>query len=115
MFGSKLGSMVPASFNVLVSINVLAVLIVGGMGSLPGVVVGAIVLIGLPELLREFNEFRWWVYGAVLVVMMLYKPEGLWPEATRVRELHEEDEPNVTVEDPTGLAKSATVPGAEGA
>ena len=105
MFGSKLGSMVPASFNVLVSINVLAVLIVGGMGSLPGVVVGAIVLIGLPELLREFNEFRWWVYGAVLVVMMLYKPEGLWPEATRVRELREDDEPNVTSEDHTGLAK----------
>jgi branched-chain amino acid transport system permease protein len=105
LFGSKLGSMVPASFNVLVSINVLAVLIVGGMGSLPGVVVGAIVLIGLPELLREFNEFRWWVYGAVLVVMMLYKPEGLWPEATRVRELHEEDAPNVTVEDDTGLAR----------
>jgi len=115
MFGSKLGSMVPASFNVLVSINVLAVLIVGGMGSLPGVVVGAIVLIGLPELLREFNEFRWWVYGAVLVAMMLYKPEGLWPEATRVRELREEEEPNVTVEDPTGLAKNATIPGAEGA
>jgi branched-chain amino acid transport system permease protein len=105
MFGSKLGSMVPASFNVLVSINVLAVLIVGGMGSLPGVIVGAIVLIGLPELLREFNEFRWWVYGAVLVVMMLYKPEGLWPEATRVRELHEDEEPNVVPEDPTGLAK----------
>ena len=105
MFGSKLGSMVPASFNVLVSINVLAVLIVGGMGSLPGVVVGAIVLIGLPELLREFNEFRWWVYGAVLVVMMLYRPEGLWPEATRVRELREDDEPNVTSEDHTGLAK----------
>jgi branched-chain amino acid transport system permease protein len=107
MFGSKLGSMVPASFNVLVSINVLAVLIVGGMGSLPGVIVGAIVLIGLPELLREFNEFRWWVYGAVLVVMMLYKPEGLWPEATRVRELREDDEPNVESEDPTGLAKPA--------
>jgi branched-chain amino acid transport system permease protein len=105
MFGSKLGSMVPASFNVLVSINVLAVLIVGGMGSLPGVIVGAIVLIGLPELLREFNEFRWWVYGAVLVVMMLYKPEGLWPEATRVRELREDDEPNVESEDPTGLAR----------
>ncbi|MFN8466841.1 MAG: branched-chain amino acid ABC transporter permease [Caldilineaceae bacterium] len=105
MFGSKLGSMVPASFNVLVSINVLAVLIVGGMGSLPGVVVGAIVLIGLPELLREFNEFRWWVYGAVLVVMMLYRPEGLWPEATRVRELRDDDEPNVTSEDHTGLAK----------
>ncbi|MBE2239166.1 MAG: leucine/isoleucine/valine transporter permease subunit [Caldilineaceae bacterium] len=109
-FGSKLGSMVPASFNVLVSINVLAVLIVGGMGSLPGVVVGAIALIGLPELLREFNEFRWWVYGAVLVMMMLYRPEGLWPDATRERELLEDKEPNVIDEDPTGLAEDATVP-----
>jgi branched-chain amino acid transport system permease protein len=109
-FGAKLGSMVPASFNVLVSINVLAVLIVGGMGSLPGVVVGALVLIGLPELLREFNEFRWWVYGAVLVMMMLYRPEGLWPDRTRERELTEDREPNVDEEDPTGLAKDATVP-----
>ncbi len=109
-FGSKLGSMVPASFNVLVSINVLAVLIVGGMGSLPGVVVGAIALIGLPELLREFNEFRWWVYGAVLVAMMLFRPEGLWPDAVRERELLEDHEPNVIDEDPTGLAKDATVP-----
>lgn len=107
LFGSKLGSMVPASFNVLVSINVLAVLIVGGMGSLPGAVVGAIVLIGLPELLREFNEFRWWVYGAVLVFMMLNKPEGLWPEATRVRELHEAEEEHKHVDDdasPTATA-----------
>ncbi len=99
LFGSKLGSMVPASFNVLVSINVLAVLIVGGMGSLPGAVVGAIVLIGLPELLREFNEYRWWVYGAVLVFMMLNRPEGLWPEATRVRELHATEEPIPTPKD----------------
>ncbi len=106
MFASKLGSMVPASFNVLVSINVLAVLIVGGMGSLPGAVVGALVLIGLPELLREFNEFRWWVYGAVLVFMMLKKPEGLWPEATRVRELHHTDEPAPSGDD------SSTTPAA---
>ncbi len=93
LFGSKLGSMVPASFNVLVSINVLALLIVGGMGSLPGVIVGAAALIGLPELLREFSEFRWWVYGIVLVAMMIFKPEGLWPEATRLRELHEFETP----------------------
>lgn len=92
LFGSKLGSMVPASFNVLVSINVLALLIVGGMGSIPGVIVGAIALIGLPELLREFSEFRWWVYGIVLVGMMIFKPEGWWPEATRLRELHEAEE-----------------------
>lgn len=108
LFASKLGSMVPASFNVLVSINVLAVLIVGGMGSLPGAVVGAIVLIGLPELLREFNEFRWWVYGAVLVFMMLNKPEGLWPEATRVRELHEAEAEHTHVDDDASPTAPAT-------
>jgi branched-chain amino acid transport system permease protein len=46
-------------------------------------------LIGLPELLREFSEFRLMVVGAVMVAMMLYKPEGLWPEERRKLELHE--------------------------
>jgi branched-chain amino acid transport system permease protein len=65
------------------------VIIVGGIGSIPGVIVGALVLIGLPELLREFAEYRLLVYGAALVFMMLYRPEGLWPEARRKLELHE--------------------------
>jgi branched-chain amino acid transport system permease protein len=60
------------------------------MGSIPGVIVGSIALVGLPELLREFAEYRLLVYGAALVIMMLVKPEGLWPEAVRRRELHEE-------------------------
>ncbi len=84
LFSSRLYSIAPHSFNVLISINVLCLLIVGGMGSLPGVVVGALALVGLPELLREFAEFRLLVYGAALVIMMLYKPEGLWPERARV-------------------------------
>jgi branched-chain amino acid transport system permease protein len=46
------------------------------------------VLVGLPELLREFAEFRQLVYGAVLVAMMLYRPEGLMPEQAHRRELH---------------------------
>ncbi len=65
----------------------LALIIVGGMGSLPGVVVGAVALVGLPELLREFGEFRFLFYGAALIVMMRFKPEGLWPSAIRRREL----------------------------
>jgi branched-chain amino acid transport system permease protein len=89
IFASKLGSIYPHSFNLLVSFNVLAVIIIGGMGSIPGVVVGALVLIGLPELLREFAEYRLLVYGAALVLMMLNRPEGLWPEARRKLELHE--------------------------
>ena len=89
IFATKLGSVYPHSFNVMISINILCVIIVGGMGSIPGVIVGAAALVGLPELLREFAEYRLLVYGAVLVAMMLLKPEGLWPEATRQRELHE--------------------------
>jgi branched-chain amino acid transport system permease protein len=61
-------------------------------------VVGAIALVGLPELLREFAEYRLFVYGAALVAMMLLKPEGLWPEPTHKRELHKEDEPAVPPE-----------------
>jgi branched-chain amino acid transport system permease protein len=88
VFASKLGSVYPHSFNVMISINILCVIIVGGMGSIPGVLVGAIALVGLPELLREFAEYRLLVYGAALVAMMLFRPEGLWPEAVRRRELH---------------------------
>jgi len=62
------------------------------MGSLPGVVVGALVLVGLPELLREFAEYRLLAYGALLIVMMLAKPEGLWPSAVRKRELYGHEE-----------------------
>ena len=87
---AKLGAIYPNSFGLLVSINVLALLIIGGMGSIRGVVVGALVLVGLPELLREFAEFRLLVYGALLVMMMLYRPQGLWPEDSRKLEAHED-------------------------
>jgi branched-chain amino acid transport system permease protein len=87
IFATMLTSIYPSSFQLLISINVLALIIVGGMGSLPGVVVGAVALVGLPELLREFGEYRYLFYGAVLIIMMRIKPEGLWPSATRRREL----------------------------
>jgi branched-chain amino acid transport system permease protein len=51
------------------------------------VVVGALVLVGLPELLREFSDYRLLVYGVVLVVMMLFRPQGLWPEESIAREM----------------------------
>ncbi len=91
IFASKLGSVYPHSFNVMISFNILCVIIVGGMGSIPGVIVGAIALVGLPELLREFAEYRLLVFGAALVAMMLLRPEGLWPEAVHRRELHKEE------------------------
>jgi branched-chain amino acid transport system permease protein len=90
IFATKLSSVYPHSFNVMISINIVCLIIVGGMGSLPGVLVGSVALVGLPELLREFAEYRLFVYGAALVAMMLLKPEGLWPSEIRRRELHGE-------------------------
>jgi branched-chain amino acid transport system permease protein len=92
IFAAMLTSVYPSSFQLLISINVLALIIVGGMGSLPGVVLGSIALIGLPELLREFGEYRYLFYGAMLIVMMRLRPEGLWPSDIRQRELHAADE-----------------------
>ena len=92
LFAAKLSSTYPQSFQFLVSINVLSLIIIGGMGSIPGVLVGSFALVGMPELLREFAEYRYLVYGAVLVAMMLTRPEGLIPEARRELELHEAEE-----------------------
>ncbi len=89
LFATKLGSVYPQSFNFIVSINILSLIIIGGMGSIPGVFVGGLVLVGLPLLLSQFADFRYFIYGAALVAMMLFKPEGLWPEQRRRLELHE--------------------------
>lgn len=96
IFAAKLGTVFPQSFTLLISINVLSLILVGGMGSVIGVVLGAFVLVGLPELLREFAEYRLLLYGALLIVMMLVRPEGLWPSEARARELHgDEEEPPI--------------------
>ncbi len=87
IFAAKLGTIYPHSFNVQVSITALGLLIVGGIGSLPGVVVGAFALVGLPELLREFSEYRMLFYGAAMVIMMLVRPQGLLPSARRGHKL----------------------------
>jgi branched-chain amino acid transport system permease protein len=80
IFATKLSTIYPHSFGLLISVNILALIIVGGMGNIFGVLIGALVLVGLPELLREFSEFRLLVYGAVLIFMMLQRPEGLLPD-----------------------------------
>lgn len=79
VFAVLVGSVFPSSFQLLVSLNVLAILVVGGLGSLPGVVVGTVVLIGLPEMFRELGDYRYLFYGVALVAVMHWRAEGLWP------------------------------------
>jgi branched-chain amino acid transport system permease protein len=97
IFAAKLGSIFPHSFQLLISVNVLSLIIVGGLGSIPGVIVGAFALVGIPELLREFAEFRLLLYGIALIVMMLVRPEGLWPSEVRRREIRGDAEPSVPI------------------
>jgi len=97
IFSAKVGSIFPTSFLMLVSIIILVVVIVGGMGNIAGVIVGALVLIGVlggpkqPGLLQEFSQFKLLIYGALLVWMMLKRPEGLVPNVRRTRELHQDE------------------------
>ena len=86
------GSVFPTSIQLQLSINVVAIVVVGGMGSIPGVVLGALVLIGLPELFREFSDYRFLFYGIALMGVMIYRPEGLLPSRIAKRELHSADE-----------------------
>jgi branched-chain amino acid transport system permease protein len=107
IFAVMLGTIYPHSFQLIISINILALIIVGGMGSLPGVALGAIVLIGLPEMLREFGEFRYLFYGLAIVAVMRLKPEGLWPSASKRRELRIDAE-TLAVQQGTAVAKQKT-------
>ena len=97
IFSAKVGSIFPTSFLILVSIIILVVVIVGGMGNIMGVIVGAFVLIGVlggpkqPGLLQEFSEYKLLIYGALLIWMMLRRPEGLVPNVRRSRELHQDE------------------------
>jgi branched-chain amino acid transport system permease protein len=99
IFASRQTAIFPLDFTLFVSINVLCVIILGGMGSIPGVIVGSLFLIGLPELLRGVQEYRLLAYGALLVVMMIIRPEGLWPAARRRMELHEPETEGTEAED----------------
>jgi branched-chain amino acid transport system permease protein len=83
----------------MVSINVLCLVIVGGMGSIPGVILGAFTLKGLPELMRQLEDYRMLAFGALLVVMMILRPEGLWPSRQRRLEMRENGNGNAEAEE----------------
>ncbi len=88
IFAAWQGSIFPDNFNLFVSINVLSLIIIGGIGSLPGVVVGALALIALPDFLRKFSDYRIMMYGLLLVIMMIARPEGFIPSKRRQMEMH---------------------------
>ncbi|AYN95174.1 high-affinity branched-chain amino acid ABC transporter permease LivM [Pseudomonas sp. LTJR-52] len=78
-FAARQGLVSPESFTFIESAIILAIVVLGGMGSQLGVILAAIVMILLPELMREFSEYRMLMFGAMMVLMMIWRPQGLLP------------------------------------
>jgi branched-chain amino acid transport system permease protein len=77
LFAAKTTFINPSSFTFMESALILSVIVLGGLGSILGVILGACVLILLPEYLRSFNEYRMLIFGASMVLMMIFRPQGL--------------------------------------
>ncbi|MEZ4639193.1 MAG: hypothetical protein R2873_23335 [Caldilineaceae bacterium] len=92
LYAARQVNIFPENFSLFVSIDALSLIIVGGMGSIPGVVLGALALKGLPEFLRGVDEYRIVAFAALLVIMMIVRPEGILPSARRRREMAAVDE-----------------------
>ena len=78
-FAARQGIVNPESFTFIESALILAIVVLGGMGSQLGVILAAIALTVLPELAREFSEYRMLVFGLVMILMMVWRPQGLLP------------------------------------
>jgi len=77
VFAAKTAFINPASFTFWESAIILSIVVIGGMGSIRGVIAGAIILILVPEFLRDFAEFRMLLFGAIMVLVMVFRPQGL--------------------------------------
>jgi branched-chain amino acid transport system permease protein len=89
LWAAKSISINPNDFQFLLSATILAAVVMGGAGNLPGVMLGAFVVAWLPERFRGLEEYRMLIFGAVLVALMIFRPEGLLPSRQRRAELKE--------------------------
>jgi len=108
LFAGFQGFVSPESFTIIESIMILCMVVLGGMGHIPGVILGTVLLVVLPEALRYLGplqqallgrvladpaDLRLLVFGLALILVMLLRPSGLWPSSVRRRELSAEGDP----------------------
>jgi branched-chain amino acid transport system permease protein len=105
VLAAKQGSVFPPDFNLDVSINVLALVIIGGMGNVRGILLGAFLVVGLPDVLRDFTlnlgvfelkdiglDYRLIIFGAALIAVMILRPQGLIPSRRRELEFEQAEQ-----------------------
>jgi branched-chain amino acid transport system permease protein len=79
-FAAKMTAISPETFQFMQSATILMAVVLGGMGKIPGMIVGALALVLFPEVFREIGSMRMLVFGVVLILMMIFRPQGIWPE-----------------------------------
>ncbi|MEW6624039.1 MAG: branched-chain amino acid ABC transporter permease [Bacillota bacterium] len=77
---AKMTAISPESFQFLQSVMILLAVVLGGMGKIPGVILGALVMVTFPEVFRGIGQYRMLIFGVVLLLLMIYRPQGLWPD-----------------------------------
>jgi branched-chain amino acid transport system permease protein len=91
IYASRVGFISPESFMLIISITILAMVVLGGLGSIAGALVGAAIITMIPEVLRslpdQVQDARYLIFGAILVAMMIFRPQGVIPSRRRAAEL----------------------------
>lgn len=95
LMAGHLSAISPNSFEFLYSALVLMAVVLGGMGSTPGVILGALFVSLAPELLRDFSEWRFLLFGVLLVVAMIFRPKGMWPATSVLPFLKKREIPQI--------------------
>ena len=87
VFAQQINTISPGTFGIIQSVLILCMVVVGGMGSIPGALVGAAIIVLVPEIFRGFDEYRFLAFGVALIVLMIFRPQGLVPSKRRKAEL----------------------------
>ncbi|MEN6620210.1 MAG: branched-chain amino acid ABC transporter permease [Smithella sp.] len=90
LFAAKTTFINPASFTFLESAMILSIVVLGGMGSIVGIIIAALALTLIPEYLRVFSDYRMLLFGAALIMMMIFRPQGILADRRKKYEFHEE-------------------------
>jgi branched-chain amino acid transport system permease protein len=90
IYAAKMSIISPESFTFWESVLMFAIVILGGAGSIPGMLLGAFLIIGLPEVFRGFANARMLVFGAAMVVMMIFRPQGILPPTPRTYDFEDD-------------------------
>lgn len=85
LFAVQLSTVSPSSFVFTESVTLFAIVIVGGPGSIPGVMLGTALMFVVPEFFRDFAQYRYLVFGIAMIAVMVLRPQGLWPRRRQVR------------------------------